>query len=115
MASQIWFSPNFALNDPRNTTGNFTWLHYVCETYWPEVNTTDVIYNLNALYSGPADLNVPSDDLDDTYMNVIEEDEDNDGAAWSSEWDAVNQFVAINGTTATNITAAKPPVYASGC
>lgn len=70
MFSQIWFSPNFALNDPRNTTGNFTWLHYVCETFMPPVNTTYDIYNNNPLYSGPADLNIPSDDFYDTYDNV---------------------------------------------
>jgi len=67
--SQIWFSPNFALNDPSNTTGNFTWLNYVCEQYLPITNYTNSTSNNKALNSGPADLNTPSDSFYDTYAN----------------------------------------------
>lgn len=79
MSSQIWFSPNFALNDPRNTTGNFTWLNYICEqSFWTDYNNTTVeepAYTTK-LYSGPADLNLPSEDFYSTYDNAKYEDID---------------------------------------
>jgi hypothetical protein len=63
--SQIWFSPNFALNNPKNTTGNFTWLNYVCEQYmqYSDENEIDEIFSEVSLYSGPKDLNLPSKDF----------------------------------------------------
>jgi hypothetical protein len=118
MYSQIWFSPNFALNDPRNTTGNFTWLNYVCEqSFWTDYDNTTVeepAYTTK-LYSGPADLNLPSEDFYSTYDNANWEDEENEDLPWSSTWFNINQSIAINGTNATNKSAATPPVYSSGC
>jgi len=90
-------------------------LNYVCEQYMPYSNETDEIYTNVGLYSGPADLNLPSEDFWSTYDNTQWLDEENTDAEWSSSWFSVNQFVAINGTNATNTTAARRPVYASGC
>jgi len=81
----------------------------------PYLNETDEIYTQNTLNSGSKDLNLPSEDFLSTYDNTKWLDEDNTDAEWSSSWYSVNQFLAINGTNATNTTAAKRPVYASGC
>lgn len=81
----------------------------------PYLNETDEIYTQNTLNSGSKDLNLPSEDFWSTYDNTKWLDEDNTDAEWSSSWNSVNQFLAINGTNATNTTAAKRPVYASGC
>jgi len=81
----------------------------------PYLNETDEIYTQNTLNSGSKDLNLPSEDFWSTYDNTKWLDEDNTDAEWSSSWSSVNQFLAINGTNATNTTAAKRPVYASGC
>jgi len=81
----------------------------------PYLNETDEIYTQNTLNSGSKDLNLPSEDFWSTYDNTKWLDEENTDAEWSSSWNSVNQFLAINGTNATNTTAAKRPVYASGC
>jgi|LakMenEpi03Aug12_release.lakeMendotaPanAssembly.Ray.scaffolds.fasta_scaffold490218_1 hypothetical protein len=81
----------------------------------PYSNETDEIYTQNTLNSGSKDLNLPSEDFWSTYDNTKWLDEDNTDSEWSSSWYSVNQFLAINGTNATNTTAAKRPVYASGC
>jgi len=81
----------------------------------PYLNETDEIYTQNTLNSGSKDLNLPSEDFWSTYDNTKWLDEDNTDSEWSSSWYSVNQFLAINGTNATNTTAAKRPVYASGC
>lgn len=81
----------------------------------PYSNETDEIYTQNTLNSGSKDLNLPSEDFWSTYDDTKWLDEDNTDSEWSSSWYSVNQFIAINGTNATNTTAAKRPVYASGC
>jgi len=81
----------------------------------PYSNETNEIYTQNTLNSGSKDLNLPSEDFWSTYDNTKWLDEDNTDSEWSSSWYSVNQFLAINGTNATNTTAAKRPVYASGC
>ena len=81
----------------------------------PYSNETNEIYTRNTLNSGSKDLNLPSEDFLSTYDNTKWLDEDNTDSEWSSSWYSVNQFLAINGTNATNTTAAKRPVYASGC
>lgn len=81
----------------------------------PYSNETDEIYTQNTLNSGSKDLNLPSEDFWSTYDDTKWLDEDNTDSEWSSSWYSVNQFLAINGTNATNTTAAKRPVYASGC
>jgi len=81
----------------------------------PYSNETDEIYTQNTLNSGSKDLNLPSEDFWSTYDNTKWLDEENTDAEWSSSWNSVNQFLPINGTNSTNTTAAKRPVYASGC
>ena len=60
----------------------------------PYSNETNEIYTQVGLYSGPADLNLPSEDFWSTYDNTQWLDEENTDAAWSSSWSSVNQFVA---------------------
>jgi hypothetical protein len=69
-------------------------LNYICEqSFWTDDDNTTVEepYYETKLYSGPADLNMPSEGFYSTYDNAEEQDVYNDYLPFSSTWFVVNQ------------------------